>query len=163
MGNKAQVFYAKKTRLMDIPSKEFDFEVIIRKMLDKGLTNLTIGHDLINLHISHFENLEEQKIYVKGLLEFFVDFTHTINGRKVVNMILEDNTNLKSVIKQVGDHSSGLITSENSREILFSIIEKSEAEDDAELKETHTKEVTKYIFKPIKENIETLHYQMIFK
>ena len=78
-------------------------------------------------------------------------------------MILEDNTNLKSVIKQVGDHLSGLITSDNSREILFSIIEKSEAEDDAELKETHTKEVTKYIFKPIKENIETLHYQMIFK
>ena len=79
MGNKTQVFYAKKTRLMDIPSKEFDFEVIIRKMLDKGLTNLTIGHDLINLHISHFENLEEQKIYVKGLLEFFLSISLTLS------------------------------------------------------------------------------------
>ncbi|KRH95139.1 Puf family RNA-binding protein [Pseudoloma neurophilia] len=154
MGNKAQVFYS-KTKLMDIPPKEFDFESIIRKMLDKGLTNLTIGHDLINLHISHFEKEEDKKIYVKGLLEFFVDFLHTINGRKIVNMILEDKTNLKSVIKQVGDHLTSLISSEDSRTVLFSIIEKSEAEEDEKLKETLVKDVTKYIFKPIKENIET--------
>merc|ERR1712178_361905 len=73
LGDKVRVFYANK-KLMEIPAKELEFGNITRKMMDKGLTNLTIAHDLIHLHIDHFESQEDRQLYVRGLVEFFVDF-----------------------------------------------------------------------------------------
>lgn len=143
LGNKARIFYA-NTKLMDIPEKEFDFGNITRKMLDKGLSNLTIAHDLLNLHILHFESEEEQKIYVRGLVEFFIDFVHTINGRKIINRLLEDEVNIKKMVKQTKDHLSDMMKSTESRSILMDLIAKSEEKD-----------AKKYIFKTIKENMAT--------
>lgn len=143
LGNKAQLFYS-NTKIMDIPAKEFDFEHIMRKMLDKGLTNLTIGHDLLHLHLSHFEDPEERKLYLNGLLEFFVDFVHTINGRKITIELLEDSNNHKIIIKQVSEHLMDFLSSEKSLEILFLLLAKIEQ-----------KEIQKYVLKPIKQNMET--------
>lgn len=141
LGNKAQIFYT-NTKLMDIPQKEFNFEHITRKMLDKGLTNLTIGHDLLYLHLSHFEVSEERKIYLKGLLEFFVDFIHTINGRKIANELLEDVDNHKTILKQVEEHLIDFMSSEKSIEVLLILFTKIEQ-----------KYAQKYILKLIKQNI----------
>lgn len=143
LGNKARVFYANK-KIMDIPEKELDFGDLTRKMLDKGLTNLTIAHDLLSLHMNHFEDLEERKVFLRGLVEFFIDFVHTINGRKLAYSMLEDEKNTHKIIKQIGDHLIDLMKSEESREILIYIISNYEE-----------KEVQKYIFKEIKTNLQT--------
>merc|ERR1711915_328326 len=113
-------------------------------MMDKGLTNLTIAHDLIYLHIYHFEDLNERQTYVRGLVEHFVDFVHTINGRKITDLILKDEINRKKVIKKVGEHVSDMIQTESSQDVLIDMISICEQKD-----------IQKYILKTIRGNMDT--------
>lgn len=143
LGNKGAVFYSNK-KLDEIPLKELNYEDITRKMLDKGLSNLMIAHDMIKLHISHFEDLEERKVYLRGLVEFFIDFLHTENGRIIADQIFDEEINHKKITKQVGEHLESIISSDYSQDFLIKIIQNCDE-----------KYVKKYILQVIKGNIDT--------
>ncbi|ELA47624.1 hypothetical protein VCUG_00947 [Vavraia culicis subsp. floridensis] len=142
MGSEAKIFYGGKP-LEDIPKEKFNFEAILQKMMDKGLTNLEIMHDLIYYHLMHFNDADERRVFMKGLSLFFVDLLHTQRGKSIAFELLRTSENKKKIFKKTGEYISKMVENAFVHDVLLELIQNG---DD--------KYVLRYILKPIKTGMD---------
>ncbi|ELQ76795.1 Puf family RNA-binding protein [Trachipleistophora hominis] len=142
MGNEVKIFYGGKP-LQEIPSEKFNFEVILDKLMNKGLTNLEITHDLIFYHLMHYTDTNERASFMKTLSSFFVDLLHTERGKSIAHQLLKENENHKILFKKTGEYIARMVENVFVHDILLEMIR-------------HGKEkyVSKYILKPLRTSMD---------
>lgn len=143
LGNEIKLFY-NNSQLCDIPNDKFNFEALIEKIINKGLTNLEIAHVIIYYHILHFNNDEDARVFCNTLVPFFVDFLHTNKGQDISVRILNSCEDKKVIIEKISMFINNIIENPFTHSIVVDAIG-----------HVDRKCAKEYIFRPIKENIST--------